>query len=347
MHDDQYWEAVVHRDAAYDGTFVYAVKTTGIYCRPSCPSRRAFRQNVVFYSDAERAEAAGFRACQRCHPHQQQRIEPRADVVVEICRFLEASDGIPTLKELGERFHLSPYHLQRTFKRIVGVSPRQYADVYRQGRLKAFLKAEPTVTAAIYAAGYNTSSSVYEDAHHILGTTPIHYRNGGEDLTVKYVITTCSLGYLLIAATEQGICKVSLGDSIEALRDELGDEFPRADLIYDEDDLGAWSSAIITYMDGGSTVLDLPLDIQATGFQRKVWEALRDIPYGSTCSYQDIADHIGQPTATRAVAQAISHNPVALVIPCHRVIRADGQVSGYRWGVERKEALLIIERSYA
>lgn len=347
MNQEQWWKAVLERDPHYEGVFVYAVHTTGIYCRPTCPSRRPLRENVAFFDDCASAEAAGFRACRRCNPTHAPQPDPQTTVMVAVCRYLEAAETVPTLDALGAQFHLSPYHLQRTFKRIVGVSPRQYADAVRQGRLKAFLKDEATVTDAIYAAGYGASSQVYEQAHYILGTTPIHYRNGGEDLTVKYVISSCKLGYVLVAATDNGVCKISLGDGIDSLRDDLRQEFPLADLTYDEAGLGAWTVAIVNYLDGASVALDLPLDIQATSFQRKVWEALRSIPYGETRSYQAVADMIGQPSAARAVAQAVASNPVAMVIPCHRVVRSDGGLSGYRWGADRKAALLAVERGHA
>lgn len=344
MTDDQRWNAIIERDAAWNGKFVYAVRTTGIYCRPTCPSRRPFRSNVEFYEAAGAAEAAGYRPCQRCHPHSDEPTEPQLDRIVDICRYLEAHDERPpTLADLSARFALSPFHLQRTFKRIVGVSPRQYADAVRQGRLKAFLKEDVTVTDALYAAGYGGSSRLYEQTDHALGMTPIHYRKGGETMDIRYTITSCRLGYLLVAATDRGICKISLGGSEDELLRDLAGEFPAAHIRRDGDSLALWVSALVEYTDGDQTALDLPLDIQATGFQRKVWEALRAIPYGSTCSYQQVAAMIGQPTAARAVASACAHNPVAMAIPCHRVVRQNGDLSGYRWGIERKRALLAHE----
>lgn len=344
MLDDQRWNAVIERDAGWNGKFVYAVRTTGIYCRPTCPSRRPFRANVEFFETTDAAEAAGYRPCQRCHPQTDERIEPQLDLIVEVCRYLEAqSERPPTLSELSRRFAISPFHLQRTFKRIVGVSPRQYADAIRQGRLKAFLRDEATVTDALYAAGYGGSSRLYEQVDHALGMTPIHYRKGGEAMKIRYTITPCRLGYLLVAATERGVCKISLGGSEDELLRDLADEFPSAQVTRDGESLALWVSALVEYTDGDRTALDLPLDIQATGFQRKVWEALRTIPYGSTRSYQEVAAMIGQPTAARAVASACASNPVAMAIPCHRVVRQNGDLSGYRWGIERKRALLAHE----
>ncbi|MDX2160010.1 MAG: bifunctional DNA-binding transcriptional regulator/O6-methylguanine-DNA methyltransferase Ada [bacterium] len=346
MNDDQRWQAVTGRDAQADAQFVYAVKTTRIYCRPSCPSRRPHRENVVFYATNAEAENAGYRPCRRCTPHVSARTEPQLDRIVSICRYLETLEGdIPTLQNLSERFALSPFHLQRAFKRIVGVSPRQYADAVRQGRLKAFLKEESTVTEAVYAAGYQTSSRMYAQAPDMLGMTPIHYREGGKTMDITYITAQTRLGVLLVAATERGICSISLGHDETALIDALRDEFPAAALHHGDDGLSQWVNLLIAYADGERVTLDLPLDIQATGFQRKVWEALRAIPYGETRSYTEIAAIIGQPTAARAVAQACASNPAALAIPCHRVVRGDGSLSGYRWGIDRKRALLEQERA--
>jgi AraC family transcriptional regulator of adaptative response/methylated-DNA-[protein]-cysteine methyltransferase len=345
MHEE-YWAAVQRRDHAYDGRFYTAVRTTGIYCKPSCPARHPARRHVRFYASPEAAEADGYRACRRCHPRQAGHIEPQLDRVVAICRYLEATDHIPTLGELSERFALSPHHLQRTFRRIVGVSPRQYADAFRQGRLKAFLKQQESVTDALYAAGYGSSSRLYEQSDDSIGMTPIHYRSGGEHVRIAYTTTRCRLGALLVAATERGVCTISLGEDEAMLEQHLRHEFPHAALHRDTAGLHAWVQAIVAYLDGQQRTLDLPLDIQATGFQRRVWEALRAIPYGETRSYQQIAAHIGQPSAVRAVAQACAANPTALAIPCHRVVRSDGSLSGYRWGVPRKRALLHAEQTH-
>ena len=345
MDRQQKWEAVLHRDERYDEQFVYAVKTTGIFCRPSCPSRKPDIENVEFFATGEMAKESGYRPCLRCRPDVNGRVEPQVDLRVEICRYLEQPhDHIPTLDELAERFAMSPYHMQRTFKRIVGVSPYQYADAHRQDRLKEYLKESDTVTEALYAAGYGASSRLYEQSDDMLGMSPITYREGGEAMNIIYTIVPCQLGYLMVAATERGICRIGLGDSKTTLASELAAEFPSASVERDEAALEASVTVLTDYVDGNSKILDLPLDIRATSFQRKVWEALRSIPYGSTRSYQEIATAIGQPSAARAVAQACSQNPVAMAIPCHRVMRQNGDLGGYRWGTERKEALLHREK---
>jgi AraC family transcriptional regulator of adaptative response/methylated-DNA-[protein]-cysteine methyltransferase len=338
---DVYWEAVQQRDPAYDGAFVYAVRTTGVYCRPTCPSRRPHRHNVEFFEQMDAAEAAGYRPCQRCTPRQPDQPEPLAETVIAVCRYLEGEhESAPTLDDLAARFNVSPYHLQRTFKRLVGVSPRQYADAHRRDRLKAGLRAGRAVTEAVYDAGYGGSSSFYEGAGAALGMSPVVYREGGRDVNVNYTVVPCKLGYLLVGATERGVCAIRLADSADAARDELLREFPRATVAPASDSLDGWVSAVVAYINGEATRIDLPLDIQATAFQRKVWEALRAIPYGSTRTYSQVAEAIGQPTAARAVAAACAHNPVAMAVPCHRVVRAGGDLSGYRWGVARKRALL-------
>ncbi|MFW5748371.1 MAG: bifunctional DNA-binding transcriptional regulator/O6-methylguanine-DNA methyltransferase Ada [Chloroflexota bacterium] len=346
MDEQQMWAAVLARDARYDDQFVYAVRTTGVFCRPTCPSRRPLRQNVAFFVTTDEAIAAGFRPCLRCHPATAERVEPQVDLIVAVCRYLEQPhEQTPTLSDLGQRFAMSPYHLQRTFKRIVGVSPRQYADDYRRGRLKRHLRHGERVVDAVYAAGYGASSGIYAVVDDTLGMTPVHYREGGRTMQIRYTIVPCGLGWLLVAATERGICKISLGDSETDLTADLTGEFPAAARSRDDDRLGAWVRVLLAYIDDDRRVLDLPLDIQATGFQRRVWEALRSIPYGSTRSYQQVAAQIGQPEASRAVAQACASNPVALVIPCHRVVRKGGALSGYCWGVARKESLLAHERA--
>lgn len=337
-----YWDAVQGRDQTYDGVFVYAVRTTGVYCRPTCPSRRPNRENVEFFTQMDEAETAGYRPCQRCHPRSEGgKVEPMNDLIVEVCRFLEEPhESLPTLDDMAARFNVSPFHLQRTFKRIVGVSPRQYADAHRRDRVKSQLKQGVSVTDAVYEAGYGGSSSFYEGASAALGMTPVTYREGGKAAKVTYTVVPCKLGQLLVGATDKGVCAIRLGDSEADLRAELTDEFPKAQITRDEAALDAWVAAVVEYINGHSTSIDLPLDIQATAFQRKVWDALRAIPYGSTRSYREVAESIGQPTAVRAVAGACAHNPVALAVPCHRVVREGGELSGYRWGVERKRALL-------
>lgn len=345
MNANDMWTAVLERDKRHDKDFVYAVRTTGIFCRPTCPSRRPHRDNVEFFDDPAAAQDSGYRPCKRCNPIGETQAEPNRDLVVQICRYLEGEhDRAPTLDDLAERFALSAFHLQRTFKRIVGVSPRQYFDAVRQGRLKQLLKDRPTVTEALYAAGYSGSSRLYEQAGHTMGMTPINYRKGGEMMTIQVAVVPCSLGLLLVAATDVGVCKISIGDVEKTMMEELAQEFHAAQVTRDDTLLAEWVGLILDYIEHDGQLLELPLDIQATSFQRRVWEALRAIPYGATRSYKDVAEAIGQPTASRAVATACASNPVAMAIPCHRILRSNGEISGYRWGVERKEYLLAHEQ---
>jgi AraC family transcriptional regulator, regulatory protein of adaptative response / methylated-DNA-[protein]-cysteine methyltransferase len=341
------WQAVLDRDKRYDGQFVFAVRTTGVYCRPSCPARRPRRENVRFFDQPAQAEATGYRPCQRCHPAQAAPPEPNLELVQAICRVLdEQADRPPTLADLGRLFALSPFHLQRTFKRIVGVTPKQYAAAQRAERLKRHLKEKTTVTEALYEAGYSSSSHAYGEAAGQLGMPPATYRRGGQATAITFLITPCPLGYLLVAATPNGLCAVRLGDSEEELAATLAGEFPAASVRRDDGHLGPWVASLQAYLAGAQPHLDLPLDVRATAFQRRVWQALQAIPYGGTQSYSDVAQAIGQPTAARAVARACATNPVAMVVPCHRVVREDGSLSGYRWGIERKEALLALEAQF-
>ncbi len=343
IEDRELWQAVLERNREYDGTFVYAVRSTGIYCRPSCASRRPQREQVLFFSQATLAEQAGFRACRRCHPDRPAADEPHMELVERMCRYIEErAEDVPTLGELARRFDMSPYYLQRTFKRLVGVTPRQYAAGHRLDRFRAHLKDGESVTEALYEAGYRSSSSAYEQAKEQLGMTPTSYRRGGSAAAISYTIVPCALGYLLVAATPRGICAVRLGDSEAELQTGLLREFPAA-TVQRGGDLERWVAVLLEYLRGTQPHLDLPLDIQATAFQRRVWEALRAVPYGGTRTYRDIAEAIGQPTATRAVGHACATNPVALIIPCHRIVRRDGNLGGYHWGIERKRALLAQE----
>ena len=346
-HENDYWQAVLQRDKGRDGAFVYAVRSTGIYCRPSCPSRKPNREQVVFFAQPDAAEEAGFRACRRCHPESDSQHEPHLELVERICRTIIEREEPPTLEELGAEFHLSPFHLQRVFKRVVGVTPRQYADSQRVTRLKERLRAGEQVTGALYDAGYGSSSSLYGNATEQLGMTPGTYREGGVAMSISYTIADCTLGKLLVAATERGVCAIRLGDDDAALKATLRSEFPAATLSHDDAALGDWVQMLLRHLTGDQPNLDLPLDIQATAFQRQVWEALRAIPYGATRSYGEVAEAIGRPTAVRAVARACATNPVALVVPCHRVVREDGSLGGYRWGMERKRALIEREAGVA
>lgn len=342
------WQSVLARDAEADGAFVYAVRTTGIYCRPTCPSRRPRQENVSFFALPEAAEQAGFRACRRCHPEQAAIHNPQVNLVQRVCRAIAANpEEPPTLASLSAEVGLSPFHMQRTFKRVMGITPRQYADACRMDRLKSELRKGEAVTSALYGAGYGSPSRLYERAPAQLGMTPAVYRRGGAGMRIHYTIVPCPLGLLLVAATERGICAINLGDADDTLADGLKKEYPAAEITRDAFGLDTAVAAIIGYLHGQEPHLDLPLDVQATAFQWRVWEALQAIPYGSTRSYSEIARAIGQPTAARAVAQACATNRVALAIPCHRVVREDGNVGGYRWGTERKRTLLAQEQAGA
>lgn len=341
LTDEERWAAFAARDARYDGRFVVGVRSTGIYCRPSCPARRPLRQNVVFYPVGDVAEREGYRPCRRCRPEE---ASAQARAVEQASRYIkEHLDRNVTLDELGDVVGLSPHHLQRTFKRMLGISPRAYADALRLGTVKSGLR-ERDVTTAIYDAGYGSSSRLYERAPGQLGMTPGVYRRGGQGMSIGYTIADSRLGRLLVGATEHGVSAIYLGDDDAELEAELRAEYPAAEIVRDTSGLDGWIAAIVAHLAGQQPHLDLPIDVQTTAFKRRVWEALREIPYGATRGYAEIARQIGQPTAVRAVASACATNPVALVVPCHRVVRSDGAPGGYRWGVERKEALLAQER---
>ncbi len=340
---DACWKAVLDRDVRADGVFFYGVRSTKIYCRPSCPSRRPNRDRVLFFATAGDAGRGGFRPCLRCRPDE---AEPRADLVRRACRLIESrpEETIP-LKALGEAIGLSPSHLARTFKATLGVTPREYADACRLGRLKVGLKRRGTVAGAMYEAGYGSSSRLYERTDPQLGMTPTAYRKGGRGQSIRYTIADSPLGRLLVAATDRGLCAVILGDDDRALEEWFREEYPAARRERDETGLGKWVDILVHHLDGRPPHLDLdlPLDVKATAFQRRVWAELRRIPYGSTRSYGEIAEALGMPKAARAVARACASNRVALVIPCHRVVRGNGDISGYRWGKERKRVLLDLE----
>jgi AraC family transcriptional regulator of adaptative response/methylated-DNA-[protein]-cysteine methyltransferase len=342
------WQAVLNRDTQFDGTFVYAVRTTGIYCRPSCPARKPARRHVDFFPLPEVAERAGYRPCRRCRPDEVESGDPQVQQAREICRYIEAHlDRSLTLESLGAQFGLSPFHLQRTFKQVVGISPQQYAEACRMGQVKAALREGDDISGATYGAGFGSISRLYDKADAQLGMTPRTYQQDGAGMQIRYAVAPCSLGRLLVAATERGICAVKIGDADPDLEQALVAEFSRAQVRRDDAALRAWIEIILRNLDGQQPHLDLPLDVQATAFQRRVWQELQTIPYGETRSYGQLARAIGQPGASRAVARACATNPVALVVPCHRVVRSDGQLGGYRWGAERKEALLAQERAVA
>jgi AraC family transcriptional regulator of adaptative response/methylated-DNA-[protein]-cysteine methyltransferase len=322
---------------------VYAVRTTGVYCKPSCASRRPRRENVAFFDTTNEARLAGYRPCRRCHPDTAAS-DPWVDRIRRSCAYLSNADGHLSLSALAARIGGSPYHLQRNFKRIVGVTPREYADAVRLRKVKRTLRAGGDVTGAMVDAGYGSSSRFYERASTQLGMAPSTYRRGGAGMTIAYATTVSPLGRILVAATARGVCSVTLGGSDAELVAQLRREFPAATIALDRTSLARWTDAIVAHLAGDSRRLELPLDIQATAFQRQVWQALTAIPLGETRTYGDVARAIGRPRAVRAVARACATNPVALAIPCHRVVPASGGVGGYRWGAARKETLLGLER---
>ena len=331
MSPTERWHAVLARDRRFDGAFVYAVRSTGIYCRPSCASRRPRRTQVTFFPIPEAAEREGFRACRRCHPADANGRDPAVALVREACRAIAG----------GARPRGDSRRLARAFKRVLGITPRAYAEARRVSRFKQELKRRKHVSPALYEAGYSSTSRVYEHAHEHLGMTPATYARGGAGIGIAYVTVPTSLGSLLVAATERGVCRIALGEDAAALEAELIAEFPAARVVQDRSGkLHGSVAAILAYLDGSEPDLELPLDIRATAFQRRVWQELRQIPFGETRTYAEIAQAIGQPKATRAVARACATNPTALVIPCHRVVREGGDLGGYRWGVDRKKALV-------
>jgi AraC family transcriptional regulator of adaptative response/methylated-DNA-[protein]-cysteine methyltransferase len=342
--EDTRWESVVSHDRGADGVFVYAVSSTGVYCRPSCPSRRPRRDRVTFFETAADARLAGFRACRRCHPDAAAPSDPWIDKIRRACVYLANVDGHPSLAMLAKRLGGSPYHVQRNFKRLVGVTPREYADAIRLRKVKGRLRGGGDVTDAMFEAGYGSSSRFYERAAPKLGMSPSTYRRGGRGMAIDYAIVDSPLGRLLVAATTRGVCAVAMGSSDVDLTRALVREYPAATIAADEGALAQWTSAIVAHLEGKRPRLDLLLDIQATAFQWQVWQALTAIPYGQTRTYRDIAETIGRPSAVRAVARACASNPVALAIPCHRVVASDGRPSGYRWGASRKKALLEREQ---
>jgi len=347
---DARWLAVQARDRGADGEFVYAVRSTGIYCRPSCPSRKPRREQVVFFPLAEAAEQKGFRPCRRCQPRTAVVHDGRTQAVARVCREIDGliqSDGGEetriTLSELSARAGMSAHQLERAFRGVMGITPRQYVDVQRMRRLKSKLRKGDDVTTALYDAGFGSSSRLYERAPAQLGMTPATYRKGGEGMQIHYTIVNSPLGRLLVGATDRGISALYLGEADGRLEEALRREYPRAEIQRDRNGLEGWVGKILSHLKGKEPHLDLPTDVQATAFQRRVWEELRKIPYGTTRTYSQVARAIGRPRAIRAVARACATNPVSVVVPCHRVVREDGKLAGYRWGLERKEKLLAHE----
>lgn len=345
--DDQRWEAVQRRDASADGVFWYSVRTTGVYCRPSCPSRHALRKNIAFHGSCEDAQAAGFRPCMRCKPDGPPAAELHARAVEQACRMIEASEDKPQLAELAQACGMSTFHFHRIFKQHTGITPMAYANAHRARRVQQELAASASVTEAIYASGYNSSARFYANAGGVLGMEPSAYRAGGQGARIRFGIGECSLGSVLVAATDKGICAILIGDDPAALANDLQDRFPRAELIGAEADFEDWMARVVALVERPELGLDLPLDVRGTAFQQRVWQALRAIPPGKTVSYSELAARLGSHSMARAVAGACAANPVAIAIPCHRVVRNDRSMSGYRWGVERKRALLEREQAAA
>ena len=340
---DPRWAALVARDKSADGQFYYSVESTGIYCRPSCPSRLANPKNVRFHATAAEAEAAGFRPCRRCEPNGASIAERQADKVAAACRLIEEAEEMPSLTRLAEEAGLSAFHFHRVFKAVTGLTPKDYATAHRTRRVQDELTRSRTVTQAIYDAGFNSDSRFYEKSDQMLGMTPSRYRAGGVGARIRFALGECSLGSILVASSDKGICAILLGEDPDMLLRDLQDRFPRAKLIGGDAGFEELIAKVVGFVEAPALGLDLPLDMRGTAFQQRVWQALREIPVGSTASYLDIARRIGAPKSVRAVARACGANALAVAIPCHRVVRSDGGLSGYRWGVERKRALLTRE----
>ena len=343
VSDQTRWNAVVHRDARADGMFYYSVKTTGVYCRPSCAARMALRKNVAFHSSCKEAEQAGFRACKRCQPNGRELVEEYAAKVAVACRTIETAEELPRLDVLAKAAAMSKFHFHRVFTKTTGLTPKAYAKAHRAERMREELSKRNSVTEAIYGAGFNSNGRFYAESSQMLGMRPKNFRRGGTGEAIRFAVGECSLGSILVAASEKGVCAISLGNSPDKLVQDLQDSFPKAQLIGGDKHFEQVVAKVVGFVEAPKVGLDLPLDVRGTAFQRRVWKALREIPTGSTESYSDVAKRIGLPKAIRAVAGACASNNIAVAIPCHRVLRKSGALSGYRWGVERKRALLTLE----
>ena len=341
--DEERWRAVVQKDRHADGKFFYSVRTTGVYCRPSCPARSPRRENVSFYECREDAERAGFRPCKRCKPNGPGLAEQHAATVAAACRAIEAAEELPDLDALASSARMSRFHFHRIFKAATGLTPRAYAAARRSTRMREVLPKRSTVTEAIYEAGFNSNGRFYANSSEMLGMKPRNYRSGGAGMTIRFAVGECSLGSILVAASDKGVCAIMMGDDPDVLTKDLQNRFPKANLIGGDRDFEATIAEVVGFVEAPKIGLNLPLDVRGTAFQQRVWQALREIPAGSTASYSEIAGRIGLPRAVRAVAQACASNAIAVAIPCHRVLRTDRSLSGYRWGVERKRALLKSE----
>ncbi|MBW8328538.1 MAG: bifunctional DNA-binding transcriptional regulator/O6-methylguanine-DNA methyltransferase Ada [Thiobacillus sp.] len=340
MEAEQRWQAVVRRDAQADGEFVYAVRTTGVYCRPSCPSRAARQENVAFFESPGLAAAAGYRPCKRCKPDEISQQQRRNALVLQACQAIEHSASALSLAQLAQQAGISPHHFQRIFKAVTGLSPKGYHKAVLARRVTASLQSAPSVTEALYDAGFNSAGRFYENASALLGMSPGRYRKGGAGEHIRHAAVPCTLGWIIVAATRKGICAIEFGESAQALEDRIRARFQQAQFEPADAEFQQWIARMLRYIEQPSGVLDLPLDVQGTVFQRRVWQALQALPAGETASYSEIAERIGQPRAFRAVAHACASNVVAVAIPCHRAVRADGSLAGYRWGIARKAELL-------
>jgi AraC family transcriptional regulator of adaptative response/methylated-DNA-[protein]-cysteine methyltransferase len=345
LDDDGCWRAVQQRDRAADGTFVYSVRTTGVYCRPSCAARLPRRENVKFHATCAEAERAGFRPCKRCRPNAPALAEAHATVVARACRLIEQAEEPPTLDDLAQAAGMSRFHFHRVFKAVTGVTPKAYIAGDRAKRVREELASQDTVTQAIYGAGFNSNGRFYAAAPGVLGMTPTQFRSGGDGNVIRFAVGECSLGSILVAATNKGVCTIEFGDDPEALVRALQDRFPKAQLLGGDQAFEGLVAKVVGFVEAPAQGLDLPLDIRGTAFQQRVWKAIRGIPAGATASYRDLAKRLGAPKAVRAVAQACAANGIAVAIPCHRVVRTDGSTSGYRWGVARKRTLLAREKA--
>lgn len=340
IENDKRYQAIVSRDKKADGSFFYSVKTTGVYCRPSCAARLARPENVAFHASTEDARAAGFRPCKRCKPDDVSLLEKHKETIASVCRMIESAEEEPTLQELADSAGMSTYHFHRLFKSITGLTPKAYAQAHRAKRMRKELERGNSVTEAIFEAGFNSSSRFYEKANGVLGMTPTDFRQGGAKVEIRFAVAECSLGSILVAQSDRGICAILLGDDPDELARDMQDRFPNANFKGGDREFEKLVARVVSFVETPGIGLDLPLDVRGTAFQQRVWQALRKVPAGKTVSYSELAERIGSPKAVRAVAGACAANKIAVAIPCHRVVRNDGDISGYRWGVERKRTLL-------
>jgi AraC family transcriptional regulator, regulatory protein of adaptative response / methylated-DNA-[protein]-cysteine methyltransferase len=343
LTDEERWEALIHRDKNADDAFFYSVKTTGVYCRPSCPARLARRENMAFHLTPKDAERAGFRACKRCKPNDPSAHGEQAAMVAKACKLIADAEEPLSLDALAEAIGMSPWHFHRVFKSMMGLTPKAYATAHRAKRMHEELSRHGTVTSAIYNSGFNSNGRFYAESNKRLGMKPTEFKAGGHGATIRFAVGECSLGSILVAASDLGICSIAIGNDPNTLVKELQDRFPNAELIGRDKQFERMVARVVAFVENPSAGLELPLHVQGTAFQQRVWKALCEIPCGTTCTYSELAQKLGQPNATRAVAGACAANTLAVAIPCHRVVRINGSLSGYRWGVERKAKLLQVE----